>query len=584
MWSVPDLTDGHLYETWLQTQHAAGTPLNDTVTLLADVGTPIATLRAATLALDLPGTDSSTARLLALRARLSDSRDVAAFADAVLAYSALRDARRKERASKRAGSPLLLPGLLATLESLQTRTKTSSLGLEAEAWLHVVIGIAYQFQGDFSAARQHSSQALLLAETLRLPITRGVAINGMACALIGLGNLNQSVGMLKEEVSSFNSADSPATVEELERFMADALFSLGNHQEAISILERLAYRKPHLSWPQPLASLFRCLIGEVVGDPTQDYEWAGMYRTVTEAVTLLVQVGGLDHRQAAERERALRRILDLTRPDGSMREPWSRVMEAWARTLAFYWLGEHGRAAATIRDVQVPPPGHEEYFDLRVLVSGLRLELALQLADVAHDSPRRCEDALRAVFKDASRLPHADPVGLAERLKRWHPLAAAYAAVMPAPIPVLADGVDMVLRLRGTSSAYGLPLPATYAVEIILRSLRLSAQHFVHAPLNKMQIAQRDALKAKRGGVSYWRPVIPGAHLAFGLLKSGEGRPEYLQAAQGVAADFGIVPITKAAYGQAQIEVIHIEMNRLLSGEGHIRDIAEALLRLPSVA
>ena len=224
---MPDLEDGQAFESWLQTVRADGLSLDETVALLESQGTALASLRAATLALDLPGTDTERIRRSALAARLGGRPDLSAFADSLLAYATLRDVRASEGSSDNRGARPLVPGLMATLESLAAQEKPTLLGLEAEIHLHLTLSNAFQQVADFKKALDHASKALLLAENLRLPQTKSTAFVFVTCSMIGLGRFSESYDLMEAEVKRFPVWGSPTLKEEYQRHMAKRLVLFG---------------------------------------------------------------------------------------------------------------------------------------------------------------------------------------------------------------------------------------------------------------------------------------------------------------------------------------------------------------------
>jgi tetratricopeptide (TPR) repeat protein len=530
----------------------------------------------------LPGTDTSRARFLAQKARQGGCSDTRAFADALLTYLILRDSRAEQRWDDLGAAPRFIPALKAILNELHAREQQTSLGLEAEARLHLVIANVFQQVAEFENAERHASHALILAETLDLPITRETAVTFMTCSLLGMGRLSESLDIMSGELRRAEALSSPSK-DENERLYAETLFTLGDHYGALDILDRLQYVSPENTWAHATATLFRSLIGE---DPRLDasppeYEWSSLYNWLQDIMSLLVHYGSLPHLNplASEREASLRRVIQLSQPGKKFRDPWNHVYELWVRSLAYLHLGETGMAGITVGNYQVK---FREWLDMRLVLAAIRLELALQLRDPQIQSARKSEDELRSVFEDAKTIPSASREGLAQRLQRWHPTVAAYCSVMPDPIPELLTSSDMILRIKGpTCTAYGLQFPAVYAAELVLRSLRLGDKQFIQAPLNKGQICQREQLLGRYRNADYWRPVVSGAHLVFGLMKAGEGRPKHHIAAQRVASDFGITPQTRAAYAAGYMELVEDSIKKLLSGTMNPESFAEFLDHAP---
>jgi hypothetical protein len=120
-----------------------------------------------------------------------------------------------------------------------------------------------------------------------------------------------------------------------------------------------------------------------------------------------------------------------------------------------------------------------------------------------------------------------------------------------------------------------------YAAELILRCLGFDSRRdhsFTQAPLNKTQLEQRDTLLIPFGETQVWRPVVSVSHIIYGLIKAGEGREAYFQTAHNLAFDFGLVPETKAAYADAEMNRVERATRQLLSGAISPAQFASGLL------
>lgn len=273
------------------------------------------------------------------------------------------------------------------------------------------------------------------------------------------------------------------------------------------------------------------------------------------------------------KDQLIQSAVDTCRNVSFFVSPWYEFLHRWIVAKAYQGLGKPVLATSQIGQHKV---ANREMLDLRVLFAGLRLELALSpyLPDL---SPARAEQELREVFADASTIPHASRSGLAQLLQRWHPVAAAYAAVMPDPIPELEFATEAILEAGERCQVYGLPMPPVYAGELILRSLGWDSRKdrgFTQSPLNKREIAQRDALASQYGAVPYWRPVVSGMQLVFCLAKAGQGRKEYAQAAQRVVQSYGLLPNSKNGYAQHELGLVHTGVLGLTSGAISAQDFA----------
>lgn len=569
------LEDGAAYHQWLTACFRDGVTTGAVLEILARDASDMALVRSAQLC--LLDDRYSAAKDFAVRARLSNRPEIRAFADALLARATIFN-RSKVGQSETDGAFPILPALHKSLSELVTIESRSLIKLEAECVLRLTLAIAYQQVNKFQDALEQASETLLLAESLGLSRTRQSAMSIITGSLVVLGRLGETLRVLQHE--RLKETTETYFAEEYARQSADILLSLGDHRGAYEVLDTInpeARNDLIKAWKQ----LYKALLGEA--DPHQgiytDYTWAGSYVWLTQAMFLLTEVTALPRLTAtmAKREALLRDIIALSKRDEKIRDPWVMAMESWIRGLAHLWLGEVSLASNTLDTTK---SFEREWLDLRCLHAALRLEVSLNLNDPPLQNTRRCEEDLRAVFEDARALPYASRAGLAERMKRWHPLAAAYAAVMPTPITELASATESILKSGQKCTVYGFVMPPVYAAELIFRCLGFDTRrnyNFVQAPLNKVQICQRDVLLSTFGNTSLWLPVISVPHLIYGLTKAGDRRPEYRQTAQNLAHDFGIVPVTKTAYAELELSRIAHLTQHLLSDTINPQQFAEMI-------
>ena len=472
-----------------------------------------------------------------------------------------------------------------TLNKLREAPKVSTLGFEAEVRLHFALCNAHQQLGEFAEALTHASKALLIAENLNLPFTKTSALAFVSCCLNGLGKFSECYALSAKALDSFPATGSQSIREEFQRHMANTLFSMGDHYGGIDLLNEMLFANPSLEWAHSEKLLWHGLIGESMGQtvPQFEHEWASLYNWLLEAMFNLIQVGALPNTSTFQAARAeyFKQTVEICRPGAIIRDDWSGTIGAWASSIAYLGLGEFSLAGHALRGLRFDH--FKEYLDIRLWLAAARLELSLQLNDPLIQTPKQSETELRSIFEDAASLPYASRRGLAQRVKRWHPIVAAYCAVMPNPIPEFQDATEMILRIGNPSTVYGLPMPPVYTCELVLRGLRVAERMFTQAPLNKHQISQRDQLMGDYGGMPYWRPVVSAAHIAFGLIKVGNGAPEYIKTARALVADFGVIPKTKADYAQGYIELLENLMRKLLEEVIDPAEFADTLLNSPKL-
>lgn len=558
-----DLLDPPGYEIWLLQVRESGHATAQILTLLEEEGSPEAFLRCARIA--IAADDHRLARRYALAACLSSRQEVAIYAQALLATVLVQEARADKGPSEREGATVTIPALLESLEKIRGLPDRTVLCLEAECVLRLALSFAYQQLGQFDSALPHISAALLIAKNLGLVLTERGAHIQMSLCLIALGRLDESVPLLKEQIrqpiaTHFSLAES-------RRQLAEVLFTLGDTQSAVDLLADLDPSLTPNPWPRAFIQLYRLLSGTggMEVPVIRNHPWAGLYSGLAEALQVLIGTMAVlsQTQNRASRDQAYRQVLEVMEPRDQVQDAWLTATGQWLRSLAQTKLGRLGLAAEVLRRV---PPLQRQWLDVRLLLAGQQLELGLQAMDLAVPNLNICEQALRAVFEDARELPYASRSGLAQRLRFWHPNAAAYAAVMPNPIEELVEASESILRSGERNSAYGLVIPPILAVELTLRSLGLDHRRtFASAHLNKTQNLQRQSLFDTDAVIPIWRPVVSPAVLVYGLHKSSSS-PEYRRAAQRVVKSFGLIPKNKTPYAYAEIEEIEKALIGLLQG------------------
>jgi hypothetical protein len=199
---------------------------------------------------------------------------------------------------------------------------------------------------------------------------------------------------------------------------------------------------------------------------------------------------------------------------------------------------------------------------------------------------------MRQIFVEAKANHLASCTGLAKIIQRWHPVAAAYLAVMPGSIDSfleLPSCTEPLIRFAERhAEVYGFHLPLYYALEVMLRAFgfdrastsAMPVRPFKQAPLNSRMIAQRDALEVQRDGEPFHRSVIPAAALIYGLIKADEEPGSaHRAAALQLRREFGLVPRVSGEY--AESETYHLErlLTALCEGELSIAEFDASLHR-----
>jgi hypothetical protein len=576
MLTLPDLHSPHGFQAWFLGQRKSQTSPDSIIDSLKELCNDISSLRAVCTSYWSGVRDDFWP--LADQALTHKDPVVVAYAKSLVSYQHIVNSHAQGDEGAFSGAVDLVPALENSLGSLLQLPRTDLLS-EAEASLRICLALANILCKRFDVAAGHASEALFWAKQIRAPITEARARAQLISSHGNAGKIVDTVVLIKTQTQ-----DSPMLLVQHQYqqiVLASLLSYLGAVTDCRKILLDLLTECPT---PKILAALQRVEsfwgVGSLEGEVAPDLAGTSPRAWMVQAMRGLMVADSLPRMNQfqTERDRHLFETVEVCREVSSLVGPRAIGMKYWISAKAYQGLGKLALAQSQVFGFREE---NKEALDLRILFAGLRLELSLSpyLPDL---SPTTAEQELREVFADAALIPHASRSGLAQLLQRWHPVAAAYAAVMPEPIPELEFATQAILESGERCQVYGLPMPPVYAVELILRSLGLDSRKdrgFTQAPLNKREIAQRDALTSNYGAVPYWRPVVTGMQLVFGLTKAGQGRYEYAQAAQRVIQGYGLLPQSKSGYAQYELGLIHTGLQGLTSGALSAQDFARMLYR-----
>lgn len=571
MLELPDLHSPQKFQSWFLEQKRHKISPDSIIESLVNLGSELALLRAACVSY----WSGEREDLFDLANRTLASRDpvIEGYARSLVAFQFMVQNHARGETTQFGGAVDLMPALETLLENILAQPH-GPLMREAEASVRTALALANILLKEFVLSARQASEAVFWSRQIGAPISEYRARTQMISCYGNSGRIVDTIRLIYGQASSDVAMYAHHAYQQA--VLSSLLSHLGNYKEARNILLCLleAYPTPTL---RAAFQRLECFwgTGGLEGQVEADVIGSAPRGWVVEALRYLLMAEGLPRlgQSQGELDRYLSRAIAVCRELPYFSGPWYESLSRWIIARVYYRQGKGLLADGQLATHQI---ANREMLDLRVLFAGLRLELALSpyLPDL---SPARAEQELREVFADAATIPHASRTGLAQLLQRWHPVAAAYAAVMPNPIPELEFATQAILEAGERCQVYGLPMPPVYAAELILRSLGWDSRRdrgFIQSPLNKREIAQRDALTSHYGEVPYWRPVVTGMQLVFGLTKAGQGRPEYAQAAQRILHSYGLLPQSRTPYAQHELGLVHAGVQGLTSGALSAQDFA----------
>lgn len=484
---------------------------------------------------------------------------------------------RTQGLDEASGAFAVIHTLEQQLREAQALQTTPLLALEVEFRVSQALAVAYHQTHQPQQAVALASRGVQLAYLLGAPrsISNAKVVYSMALHVQGalFEALRLRLSMIREPGLDQDRVEGTVIASSI------LMANIGQDENATQALQDLQISRAH-----PRAAAWQRFIEALYGKAAVDepltgaYQWQRGAKEIVEALLSMIDSQSkAPTRQLDERrESLLRTALKTLNMHDWERLDSDRALVKWMRAWMYLQLGEGGLMQREAAGVQV---GREE-LSTRILMVGVKLELAAQLGEFMIESMTKTEADARAIF--ALAREHADSTarGLAELLTYWHPLAAAYLYLMPGGIPELRDATEGIVRVNERHTAYGLTLPPAFATEQFLREFNVRLDALLPTPLNKMMRVQRDRLLINRGKTAHFRPILSSAKLAYLLLKAEE-TAERRKAASAVMA-LGGLPKLRSDFAEPERAFITAQLQSLLHGEQSVAQFDEAVLRFSS--
>ncbi len=558
-------SDPFRFRSWLGALRQAGwTPLTIAQALPEQLG-PAGQVRRA--ALYEQGGEATLALQLAGSAVMDNNVVIRALGFALLSRNdtaaVLQECARGARSDARSAAA---PALASVLRDL--RTSPSNGGLALEATVSILIALAEQHieAGDIQHALERASEAVLSAQALGVDsLLRAARLAYATCAFradrFADALLQYSLVSEDPQVGARQALHARTN-------MALILNRFGNDEGAIALLDMVRRDHPDDPAVRVTHQFILAWLGILPeGAPIQECP-SNSYDRVTLALRLLEPQQDRSAQDALD----VLAILREWRPQSAS----LRGLLPWLQGVAHLRLNEPLLAA---RRIQGAPAGVP---DQQALLLALQLDIAFHPGGHGTFCPATVCRHMRQLFE---RLPdQAARLGLARRLARWHPTAAAFLACAPEPVlecvdvaigsvfrdgrPILVQGTRVSTRLvfvQRTLEAFGIDANVPRDQSEEYRRLHL-------------------ALREDVQGVTRRRHVVPPAVLAYHLKRmDGTGQGAWTRCAQEVAAAYGLVPRTEGAYLREQRGALQDLLSRFLEGNLPPDDAHDELQRLRSL-
>lgn len=470
----------------------------------------------------------------------------------------------------------LIPGLRGDLQKLEA-LPPSPFNREVSCSVYIALGVGSFLQGHINEALVCASNAWYWAARLKAPFCIERARSLQIAALVETGQVGEALTVLQASDAA-TAAQTAATRAYYVRVQAYLLSQVGRYEEAVALL--YDYRLGREETNTPIESeLQRTRLlwgtGGLDGEIVQAFDASDLEGQLSSSLRKILGARAQPSWGAGrtQRQRLINEALELwAKPRQPLSFSWARGMGSWVQAVGSLWLDRPDLAANSLDDWRSPS---EQSLDLNLLHAGAQLETTLHLKQPGVGVEVWLE-RLRAVFREARSRRVASPEGLAYRLSFWHPLAAAFAAVAPGGVRELKGSVSAVLEVGARSRVYGIDLPPLLASELALRALGFDNNRsvsFIQADVGRDR-KKRNALQAKRGDLTFYRPVLSAVSLIYGLVKLDE-----LERARSIYADYGVSPKSTAEYKmQPVLENVDRAVQALLNKELSVEAFSYAVL------
>jgi hypothetical protein len=481
--------------------------LNDALDILSRVGTDVAFLRAAQLAIS---SDLTKCQQFASSALLSNESIIHITAKSLLAYVDVRQAWTNTVDPK--FSAQAAPSVFRTSLKGLADVHKSPLALECMMWIHMMLCDVQTLFEDWTAVHEHASEAKILAKGLGLHAHEQTALYQLAVAFARQGQVENAATLFKGIAS--NEFSSRTTATRARNALANTLRALGdddgvedvvNHATDLGRLEAgqsAALRLLTLRYPHNDKRL-----EQFIDAPNY---LAGIARTYR----FLIHSFSCHPDETSERREALisgLRALHLCRQAalGTLYGEWTTVV-----TYFHLRLGEHSNAFDSLPpfETMIQLPTSTRLFALAI---SIELHAARPATFAAHIS--RALEAMVRTFRD---LDDRIASQLVNRLQLLCPLALAiFARWRGAPLTAVTAGNACILNLHDRPvGVYGVRgVPPVYAANWVLQAFEQEPA-FLGRTGGRQMHSIREVLLRRFHHWDAWYTPISAAQVAFVLL------------------------------------------------------------------
>ncbi|MVN86516.1 hypothetical protein GO986_07025 [Deinococcus sp. HMF7620] len=412
--------------------------------------------------------------------------------------------------------------------------------LRLEAELRITYGLmqAHIVLGDTDQVDYLSLRLITLASLFEGSSLKSYYVTMRSGALAVNGHWSQSVEVLSQE-GMFDETVGPQKIRMAAINLSNGLINLGALDAALSAIHRALEVQSADVMLRSQEQWGRALYGQSSPEESSLCPDLPLQAWQIEVMHLLARAEAMAPIGKAlnQREHLLRSILIETERsishdifDGDL------LFGQWLRGRTRLLLSEYGMVMQELTGLSEPL--REELYN-RALLAALNLELAMTPLETLHVPLKEAEQQFRNVFEDANVINYAAPEGLAALVGRWHPQAAAYAALMPQPIREFLPALDSILRVQTRVMWRNQAVPTPLVAHLTRLGLRVPTIGLSVGGNVAYQIAR---LGRKENGVSIWGPLVPALPLVVALLRGGE---EHRLIARRAIQDFGLLPVNQ---------------------------------------
>lgn len=486
--------------------------------------------------------------------------------------------RVEGRVSSLDGPANVLGALLSARERLDGLTSRRLFTLEQQYHCSIALSNVFHKRREWDEAAKFVSQAIIVAKNLNVPRLISYGRTLIIIYLTHEGKIEEAEQRNQELLKSDSGS---VQLDYNESVSAEIRFRFGCFAEARTIIESSRLESAS---KQNVFDFFDLMLGRL--DPDRSPSGQAKFAAIRQGVRELISINGICPISSNDTHisRLAGDIFELFPKDEEFPGSVERAVSVFLKAKSRLLLRQYA-LAAVIAETFKSMDANPDVF--AALVAALKIEICLHVHDIQNVSIGHCLHDFRLIAESFDRYSFSSSVGLAQFIRYWTPLTAAFLAVLPDANTHFGAASQAILKIESAGAfAHTLQIPNKYASEQVFASHGISLRrNSITVPnLNAREQSQRDALKVMNGAAPHWRPVLSIGPITYGLMRLARetGNDEYARHARALFQQFGLFPKSKTDFAEhlqnAVVDAYNRLFNRFTTVEGFVDEIVRLRL------